>query len=111
MVVNSKVLASAEKRKPPAAGIGRKRGVPNKVTRETREVLALLIDGNLDKAQGWLDRVATDDPGKALTLLLQMAEFTIPKMARTEVTGRDGGPVLAAYPKLEVILHKDGAGK
>ena len=88
------------------SGQGRVKGVANKVTIQTREALALLIDGNLGKVQGWLDRVAEDDPGKALTLLLQMTEYTTPKMARTELTGKDGGALVMEHPALNIILNK-----
>jgi len=88
------------------SGQGRRPGTPNKVTRETREALALLIEQNIEKLQDWLDRVAETDPAKAMALLLQMAEFTIPKMARTEVSGPNGLPIVTEPPKLEIILNQ-----
>ena len=36
-------MAVAARRKPPAAGKGRQKGVPNKVTRDSREMAARLV--------------------------------------------------------------------
>jgi hypothetical protein len=40
----------------------------------------------------WLNEVAQDDPYKALDLMNKLSEYHIPKLARTELTGADGGP-------------------
>jgi hypothetical protein len=48
----------------------------------------------------WLQMVAYGDdslgikpaPDKALDIMQKMAEYHIPKLARTELTGADGGP-------------------
>jgi hypothetical protein len=94
---------------------GRTKGVPNKVTSAARESFALMFD-NLapdvetwirQTANGWDDEVTMGrgesavtvikrvgkDPGKAADLALRLAEYHIPKLGRTEVTGEDGGPV------------------
>jgi hypothetical protein len=42
----------------------------------------------------WLNEVAQDDPYKALDLMNKLSEYHIPKLARTELTGADGGPQL-----------------
>jgi hypothetical protein len=36
--------------------------------------------------------VALEDPGKAADLYLKAIEYHIPKLARSEVSGPDGGP-------------------
>lgn len=87
-------------RKRPKTG-GRQPGSPNKVTREFRETVRMLLDDNRDNVGRWLTLVAegdgTDkgapDPGKALDLLSKLAEFAAPKLARTEHVGDGGGPV------------------
>jgi len=33
------------------------------------------------------------NPGKAADILIRMAEFHFPRIARSEITGQDGGPV------------------
>lgn len=81
-------------------GPGRKKGVPNKVTQEFRETVTKLLDDNRENVGRWLTLVAegdgTDkvapDPAKALDLLAKLAEYAAPKLARTELVGRDGEP-------------------
>jgi hypothetical protein len=71
---------------------GRKAGVGNKTTVEVREAIALIAQRNVDKFDTWLEQVADVDPYKAADLYLKMIEYHIPKLARTEQTGKDGGP-------------------
>ncbi len=84
---------------------GRVAGVPNKATAEAREAIARFVDGNAHRLQEWLDRVADgvkdeDDkfivepnPEKAFTLFQSVIEYHVPKLARTEHTGKDGAPM------------------
>lgn len=69
---------------------GRRPGSPNKATREFRETIQRLLDDNQENIASWLERVAAEDPGKALDLLGKLAEFAAPKLSRTEVTGAGG---------------------
>ena len=71
-------------------GRGRGKGTPNKSTAEIREAYQKLVDDNLDNMQVWLERVAEDDPNKALDMMLKLSEYFIPKLARQELTGADG---------------------
>ena len=83
-----------EKRKPDgtfAKGTGgRPKGAKNRTTEELRQALKDLTDQNLDKVQGWLDRVAADDPNAALDKWLKLVEYTLPKLARVENTHEAG---------------------
>ena len=80
-------------------GMGRPKGSPNKATAAVREAIAVFAEGNAHKLQEWLDDVANGvggnrpDPAKAADLYLRAIEYHIPKLARTEMTGPDGGPV------------------
>lgn len=78
-------------------GDGRPRkpkGTPNKATANAREAIARFVDGNAEKLQGWLSQIeATDGPKAAFQCVMDLLEYHVPKLARTEITGKDGGPV------------------
>jgi hypothetical protein len=84
-----------------APGPGRPKGLPNKSTAIVREAIANLLERNSEKMDEWLQLVAYGDselgvkpqPDKALDIMQKMAEYHIPKLARTEVTGVDNGPI------------------
>ena len=88
------------------AGKGRKPGVPNKATAAAREAIARFVDGNAHRLQEWLDQVADGvqnyegeyivkpDPEKAYSLFQSVIEYHVPKLARTEHTGKDGGAII-----------------
>ncbi len=80
---------------------GRVAGTPNKATSEARQAIALFVDGNAHRLSEWLNAVAAGDPthdikpnpAKAFELFQSVVEYHIPKLARTETTGADGGPI------------------
>jgi len=69
---------------------GRKKGVPNKVTMDIRAAYQKLTEENLENMTLWLGQIAADNPEKAMTLMLQLSEYVIPKLARQEIVGNDG---------------------
>jgi hypothetical protein len=71
---------------------GRKAGVGNKTTVEVREAIALIAQRNIGHFETWLGQVAKTDPFKAADLYLKAIEYHIPKLARSEQTGPEGGP-------------------
>ncbi len=91
--MNNKVLEDGERKLPPAAGMGRAKGVPNKSTAAVREAIAKMAELNAPRFSNWLDQVAAKSPEKACDIYLRAIEYHIPKLARTEVTGQDGQPV------------------
>lgn len=73
---------------------GSRKGIPNKATANAREAIARFVDGNAERLQGWLDQIAeTDGPKAAWQCFMDTLEFHVPKLARTELTGANGGPV------------------
>ena len=88
-------------------GAGRKTGVPNKATKESRELVKKILDSNLTSIQKWLSQTAEgimDDttgkylvlpnPGKACDIVNGMIEFSVPKMARVEHSGDKENPII-----------------
>ena len=75
---------------------GRVAGVPNKSTALAREAIAKFVDGNSHKLQEWLDEIAKNEklgPKVAFDCFMQVAEYHVPKLARTEHTGDADQPV------------------
>jgi len=64
---------------------GRKKGVPNKTTKEIRESFQCFVEDNVDNFQEWLDRVAETNPAKAIELVNNMSEYILPKLSRSEI--------------------------
>ena len=69
---------------------GRKPGTPNKTTKQVREAYQRLTEANLDNMSIWLSQIASEDPVKAMDLMLCLSEYIIPKLARQEVVGNNG---------------------
>jgi hypothetical protein len=84
---------------------GRTLGTPNKATSRAREAIALLVEGNIERLQGWLDEIAEGrkgkdgafiippNPTKAFELLQSLLEYHVPKLSRAEMTVQDAGPI------------------
>jgi hypothetical protein len=70
---------------------GRTAGTPNKVTRDVREAIAVFAQDNVENMTTWLNQI--EDPAKRLDLYLRALEYHVPKLARTELTGANGGPM------------------
>jgi hypothetical protein len=109
--------------RPPNAGKGRKRGVPNKATADARAAIALFVNRNAHRLQGWLDAIADGvegpvekdeegnetktyviepDPQKAFELFQSIIEYHVPKLARSEYVDGDGKPL----PVVQVTFVK-----
>ena len=91
---------------------GRPKGAVNKATSDARAAIAAFVDGNAHRLTEWLDVVANGDPendikpnpAKAFEMFQSVVEYHVPKLARTEVTGKDGGPVVIAATPLDENL-------
>lgn len=78
---DSKQVKSGGKRRPPAAGQGRKRGSLNKTTRTLKE--ALLASFNTLGGEKWLIRLAESDPKAYAGLLGRIIPSEINGQVRT----------------------------
>jgi hypothetical protein len=72
-------------------GAGRPAGVPNKATSEVKAAIAAFTSANVDKLDEWLNSI--EDPAKRLDLYFKALEYTMPKLARTELTGDKENPI------------------
>ena len=80
---------------------GRQKGTPNKATRQAREAVADIVEGNTHRIQDWLDKIEQNDgPLEAYKAFMQLMEYHVPKLSRAEVTGEDGGP-------LKIVMGRD----
>ena len=84
----------------------RPKGSPNKATADARKAIADFVDGNAHRLTGWLDQVSQGildkktglyavppNPVKAFEMFQSVVEYHVPKLARTELTGKDGEPL------------------
>jgi hypothetical protein len=111
--MDTKLEKPTEKRRPPRAGMGRPKGSVNKATKAFKETVTRLLEDNSENISKWLETVAygdgdqvKPDPKGALTLVAQLAEYATPKLARTEVTGENGGPINQSVEVLFVSPDK-----
>lgn len=87
------------KRGGPRPNSGRKPGTPNKVTANAREAIGRFVDGNAERLQGWLDEIAqTEGPKEAFRCFSDVLEYHVPKLARTETTGKIDATVNIVWP-------------
>ena len=66
---------------------------PNKSTKLMKEAFALLVENNLPMMDIWLSQIASEDPAKAMDLIIKLSERFVPALARTEITSADGGDI------------------
>jgi hypothetical protein len=74
-------------------GAGRPKGTQNKDTALAREAIARFVDNNTERLQEWLDQIAIESPEKAFNCVRDLLEYHVPKLNRTEHTGKDGGKI------------------
>lgn len=73
---------------------GRGKGTPNKATTHAREAIAAFVDNNSAMLQELLEEIReTEGPMAAWECIVDLVEFHVPKLARTMLTGPDGGAV------------------
>jgi hypothetical protein len=65
-------------------GAGRPAGVPNKTTIEFKEAVNNLINFATPKMVDWLEKIAEENPDKALDHVYKFAQFGYPLLNRTD---------------------------
>ena len=65
---------------------GRPKGVGNKSTEAIRTAFAMLVEDNLSNMQEWLERTAQQNPHKALQLVSDLAQYSLPKLKQVDAT-------------------------
>ena len=74
-------------------GGGPRTGSPNKSTATAREAIARFVEEASPRFLRWLDEIErTKGPEAAFRCAADLIEYHVPKLARTEITGQDGGP-------------------
>jgi hypothetical protein len=71
-------------------GKGRPKGAINKTTSETKAFLARISNKLGQRVDEDLDLM---DPKDRVKIWLELQEYLIPKLSRTELTGEDGGMI------------------
>ena len=80
--------------RPVASNKGRPVGVHREKKKAAREMIASFIDGNSHRLEQWLDEIyAAEGPKAAFSCFSDLIEYHVPKLARTEVTGANEGPI------------------
>lgn len=60
------------------------------------------MDGNAHRLQAWLDEIARDRGAQAaFDCFTALVEYHVPKLARTELTGKDGAPLTVTSTPLD----------
>lgn len=106
---------SFKKGDPKPPGSGRKKGQANHVTKDAKALMESLVDYGLEHAQKWLERTAKKNPARALEALAKMAEYRLPKLAKTDVEHHGGVQVLerrfyGVVPSREVVNSSEKTG-
>jgi hypothetical protein len=59
------------------------------------------VDGNADRLQGWLDEIHAEKGAQAaFDCFISLVEYHVPKLARTELTGKDGESLVVEITRL-----------
>ena len=74
---------------------GRPKGVGNKSTEAIRTAFADLVSNNLDNMQDWLERTAEDNPAKALQIVSDIAQYSLPKLKQVDSTIDVGDSIIS----------------
>lgn len=84
---------------------GRIKGIPNKATAAAREAIANFVDGNAHRLEEWLEEIYESKGAEsAFDRFTTLLEYHVPKLQRTELTGKDGGAITIMATPLDEAL-------
>lgn len=87
---------------------GKPVGAVSKSTRNAREAISRLVDDNAERMQGWLDQIAAEQgPMAAWKCISDVIEYHIPKLSRTEMTGKDGKDLAAPTFVIQPVKSRE----
>lgn len=66
---------------------GRPKGIPNRTTKQAKELLEGILFGQIENIADALDRIRKDDPAKYIDACSKMFAFVLPK--KTDMTSGD----------------------
>lgn len=93
------------------AGPGRPKGVPNKITTDLREFWRNILERQLPVIEEKLAKLAETDADKYIARIMDAHEYVIPKLARTELSGIDGGAVQVEHSTTDAEILARFAGR
>ncbi len=80
-------------------------GCPNKSTANAKAAIARFVDRNMDRLDDLLDQIEKEQgPQAAWRCIMDLIEYHVPKLARTEHVGDGGGPVQIVASPLDERL-------
>jgi hypothetical protein len=88
---------------------GRPKGIGNKSTEAIRSAFAMLVEDNLSNMQDWLERTAEDNPAKALQIVSDIAQYSLPKLKQIDAN-LEMGESLISKITVEVNTKSNNEG-
>lgn len=76
---------------------GRGKGVPNKTTKEAREMFISIMHGEIENVQDALNRIRTKDPFKYIDALAKLFQYTMPKQIDIKSDGEKLTDIKVTY--------------
>lgn len=71
-----------------------RKGVPNKSTKEIREIFQYVIENNLDQIQDDLDQL---EPIARLRVIIELSKFILPTLKATDVSLTDKEKITISF--------------
>lgn len=78
---------------------GRQKGTPNKAGVKTKDTIAAIVDGNVEKAQKMLDKI--QDPKDFMYVFIKLAEFVVPKQSAIKLNDQRQSDLRSELSEME----------